>query len=251
MNRGFLILAFGVGVGAGYLIARKALEAKYARIAQEEIDSMKDVAKKWAYQKGFENGSENSENYNQDNDDVICSIITEKSYDKEENFRHCPSPLVRSSLTENRSERAKRDYQLHKPGLTPMFSKALQKEIDPAISDGEIKENVFEKAGPYIITDTEYSEECDSYDKISLIYYTDGTLITEEEELVDDVDHTIGREAYEILATTRKPVWVRNDSISADYEIVVINAPYGEMMDPPQSGSMRRRRPRDEERDED
>ncbi len=238
------VLVFAAGAGTGYLVARKMLEEKYAQIAQEEIDSVKEVFERRTY-------DENPEDDGSGDDSDVRSIITEKSYDKEENFRHCPSPLVRSSLTENTSEKAKRDYQLHKPGLTPMLSQASKEEMEAAISDSEVKENVFEKAGPYIITDTEYSEECDSYDKISLIYYTDGTLMTEEEELIDDIDHTIGREAYEILATTRKPVWVRNDSISADYEIVVINAPYGEMMDPPQSGSMRRRRPRDEERDED
>jgi hypothetical protein len=234
-----LVIGLAVGSGIGYLIARKQLDAKYAQIAQEEIDSVREY-----YRRMLDGSScDELEDDDQDNDDTVDAVIAEESYDKTQNFRHSPSPLVRSSLDENKSEKAKRDYQIHKP--QPEVVRARVDPPEPPVEPGP---------GPsiYEISDEDYSETHNEYDKISLYYHRfDGILCDEQEELVDDIGRTISVEIEEGLFNRNGAVYVRNDNIAADYEIVIMNSSYSEHHTDTPPMSSRRRRSRDEEQDED
>jgi hypothetical protein len=222
-----VVVSFLVGAGTGYLIADRVLKQKYADIAQEEIDSVRAVL-------GYR--------------EVAKEYVPKEEEETVESFRTVPSTMVRSSLDRNKSELMKKDYQLFKPG-GPV--KVIEGSTETEPQDQEQEEMVAVPEVPYIIDDVQYSEECDHFAKIDLVYYQDGVLmLADSEEMVDDVAHTIGNEAFSQLTTgMRGPLWVRNEQISADYEIMVMAAHYGEMMDTP-DGSMRRRTPHESEDDE-
>lgn len=73
---------------------------------------------------------------------------------------------------------------------------------------------------PYVISPEEFGED-EEYEQITLIYYSDGVLADEEDELVDDVEETVGVESLNYFGKYEEDsVFVRNDERKAEYEIL-------------------------------
>lgn len=74
---------------------------------------------------------------------------------------------------------------------------------------------------PYVISPEEFGE-FDDYEKITLIYYADGIIADENEEIVDDADEIIGFESLNHFGEYENDsVFVRNDQKKCDYEILL------------------------------
>lgn len=85
---------------------------------------------------------------------------------------------------------------------------------------------------PHVIAPDEYGEQ-DGYDEISLTYYTDGTLTDDADRPMDEVEieQTIGRESLEHFGEYEDDsVFVRNDRLKADYEILLDQRAYAEVL---------------------
>ena len=84
-----------------------------------------------------------------------------------------------------------------------------------------VEEEVNDVEKPYVIKPEEFGDILE-YESISLTYYADGVLTDEYDEVIDDVDETVGEES---LATFGKyedsAVFVRNDARKTDYEILL------------------------------
>lgn len=83
---------------------------------------------------------------------------------------------------------------------------------------------------PYIISPAEFGE-CD-YGVISLDYYTDGVIVDNRGDIIENVNELLGDDFaahfgdYEEDPDT---VYVRNDGLEIDYEILKNNVPYSEI----------------------
>jgi len=68
------------------------------------------------------------------------------------------------------------------------------------------------------------------FDTSTLMYYThDGVLTTEDEEIIDDIEGTIGEECVDALdAGGADSVFVRNGRLATEYEVIRVTAAYGE-----------------------
>lgn len=74
---------------------------------------------------------------------------------------------------------------------------------------------------PYVIMPEEFGE-LDGYETISLTYYADYKLAYEDDELVDDVDEIVGEDSLTQFGVYEDDsVFVRNDSKKCDYEILL------------------------------
>lgn len=87
---------------------------------------------------------------------------------------------------------------------------------------------------PYII-DEEIFELCTPYhDKISLVYYAEDAILADEDDsIITDTDTLISDSIYTSLETfyAKYPViYVRNEKLSADFEIRRINGSYQELV---------------------
>ena len=82
------------------------------------------------------------------------------------------------------------------------------------------KEDDTMKYRPHTIPPEEFGETCD-YDTISLTYYADGVLTDECDEIIEDVDDLIGEDSLNQFGVYEEDsVFVRNDELKTDYEIL-------------------------------
>ena len=72
--------------------------------------------------------------------------------------------------------------------------------------------------GHYLINDDEYGN-IDDYETICLTYYVDGHLVRDDGEEVS-VDETIGSEALNHFSENDDLLYVRNDILKEDYEVL-------------------------------
>ena len=79
---------------------------------------------------------------------------------------------------------------------------------------------------PYVISPEEYGER-DDYDLYSYTYYADKVLADEYNEPIEDVDSIIGLESLKHFGEYGDDsVYVRNDELKADYEILLDDEKY-------------------------
>ena len=99
----------------------------------------------------------------------------------------------------------------------------LQKEGYVNYSDMQDKKQKQENAidRPYVIQPSDFGE-FDDYEKISLTYTADGVLLDDMNEIVDDIEKTVGEDSLEHFGEYEDDsVYVRNDAKKCDYEILL------------------------------
>lgn len=184
MRRALPFVAFGIGAAAGAAASWYFAKKKYEQIAQEEIDSVKEV-----FFKKHSNIADDAKNDSSEN---------------EENKAAADKAM--SDIIEYASK-------LNDLGYTNYSDmKASTPEAET--------ENVTHTEQPYIISPDEF-DEMEDYEAISLTYYADGVLADDMDELVEDVDDVVGGDfASHFGEYGDDSVFVRNDRLKADYEIL-------------------------------
>lgn len=84
---------------------------------------------------------------------------------------------------------------------------------------------------PYVIQPSDFGE-FDDYEKISLTYTADGVLLDDVNEIVDDIEETVGGDSLEHFGEYEDDsVYVRNDAKKCDYEILLDQRNYQEIFE--------------------
>ena len=119
-----------------------------------------------------------------------------------------------------------------------MAEEIIEEVVDPAeyehpVDDEEEVQrhipNVHLRKDPYFIDDFEYREECKTFDKVSLMLFQDLALIDDSDELLH-LETIFGQLTNEVTDMfSLDTVYVRNESISTDYEVVKSAKLYSEM----------------------
>ena len=193
----FMIFIFGAAVGS--VVTWQYTKKKYEQIAQEEIDSVKETFSKLKEVKSKDNESDENNN---------ARTIVERAKDK-------PSILEYAA-------------KLHKQGYTN-YSNTDSLSEDSNVSEEEVDENMINDK-PYVISPDEFGE-FDDYDVISLTYYADQVLADENDELVEDIEETVGFESLNTFGQYEDDsVFVRNDRLKCDYEILLDQRKYSDVI---------------------
>ena len=189
-------LSFIVGASAGSLITWKFVEKKYKQIAQEEIDSVKETYAKMR------------------KDDLEA-----KKADLE---------AAKAKLHPAESEKV--EIPEVQPEEVQKYEDVIAKHNYTSYSN-----NINEKGGdvmtdrPYVISPDEFGDYPD-YETISLTYYNDKVLTDEYNEIVDDIDDLIGKDSLNHFGEYEDDsVFVRNDALKVDYEILLDSANYSDI----------------------
>lgn len=83
-------------------------------------------------------------------------------------------------------------------------------------------------AKPYIISPEQFGD-IDDYDQISLTYYADDVLVDDEDEVINNTDEIVGADFADHFGEYEDDsVFVRNDRLKCDYEILRDNRSWGD-----------------------
>lgn len=197
MNKAlYFILGLAVGGTASWFITKKI----YEHIAEEEIESVKAA---------FKNRRK--------------EIIPEK---KEE----APIKEVYDNPRQAAMDNA------NKPNIME-YSSRVRKEGYVNYSDKEVDTDDEEQdrvkahyiPGPYAIAPEHFKEDAD-IDTVFLTLYSDDILADNRDEIVEDIDGTVGADYKEYFGKyDDNVVWIRNERLNIDYEITKDEGTYEEV----------------------
>lgn len=187
------IFAFLLGAGAGAAISYYLTAAKYEQILQDEIESAKEYYRnKYGASDDVESDSGNDAEGSESSDDSIG--------DSKPDLQEYAERIKREGYT---------DYA------------AISGE-NPADKLGDLKEEEEQDMNePYIITEDQFNDEHDDYEKLSMSYYANGVLTDDYDEPVEDPDRVVGMGALNAFGDAGvDSVYVRNNVLKCDYEIL-------------------------------
>lgn len=183
-------LLFTAGVVVGSVATWKFVKTKYERLAQEEIESVKETFSKNYESSGNEDSDESDEIQNEDDDsDENGAPVEGEDEDPQDYMKR---------LAEYEAEIRRLGYASagtqEKGGGEPVY------------------------LAPYVITPDEFGE--DGYDTAMLSYYSDGVLEDEYWNVVDNIEDIIGKEFEDRFGEyANDTVFIRNEQLRTDYEV--------------------------------
>ena len=151
-------------------------------------------------------------------------VETYKAYHKEKSDKATSEP----------EPEVKKEEHIHKVDQDPIMNK-LRDTIERAgytdYSTTKVKNESEEKdIRPYVIRPEELGDQI-GYDVIELTYYADG-VVAEEDDVMDDVDEVIGIDSLGHFGQFEEDaVCVRNDRLKCDYQILLDERKYSDVID--------------------
>lgn len=106
---------------------------------------------------------------------------------------------------------------IKKGGYRNYSNRTPAKQVVPE----EEKEEIEDMGGPYVISPDEFDDN-DDYEVVSLVYYSDGVLADEDDNMIEDVEGMVGEDSLNHFGEYEDDsVFVRNDERKTDYEILL------------------------------
>lgn len=177
------LFAFAVGAAVGSFVTWKIVKTKYERIADEEINSVKEVFARRYSEKA--------------NDEKSDDNVNQESFTLDETEKNVQEDLAAYHELLDKLRYANID-------LETLTEKGGSTVID----------------GPFVISPDEFGED-PNYQTVSLTLYADGVLTDDYDDIVVDVDDWVGEDSLTHFGEYEDDsVFVRNDSMQTDFEIL-------------------------------
>lgn len=207
---GGTLLGLAAGSVAGYFFAKKRLEEEYAEFAHKEIQEAK-VYLSMLY-KGDSPG------------DVLQRRVAKRPDGVDDSVHEGPSPQV--------LERVLDGLRYGKPGVVV---KEPPKKNDRNVFEEEEEVEETEDGNPIrILSITEFMAGEKSYNQVTLTYFAEDDVLVDENEMpIEDVDATVGNanmDRFGYKSRDPKVVYIRNDRLQIDYEVVRHEGSYAEQV---------------------
>jgi hypothetical protein len=201
---------FVLGGGAGYFFAKKTLETKYAKIATEEIAEARqyfttNVEKPSLEEVILEKNKKAFFEEVVDNHRQVFETVADKieEYDQ-------VSVTVREDFVE-----VVNNVFTDSDNVVWSYQDEMEKRSDDK---------------PYVIHFDEWTETIPGYEQVQLTYYDeDDTLADSQDVPIDAVEQAVGRANLERFghgSNDESVVYVRNEAIATDFEIVKTDGSY-------------------------
>ena len=217
------VIIFIAGIGFGAFTAKIILDKKYDKIITELEDELVNQ---------YDEKNEQLAIYSESDVEATAAVYEQLQKEKTE--------LV-DDYIENDIEQVKKQMAKFKPegnlkqlatnynkifnGQDPDTVRAMPKTFVKLTMDND---------KPYVITVQEYSESDPTFEQTTITYYDqDDTLVDENEEPIADVTAVIGDQALDKFGEGSDDpdiVYVRNEVLSTDYEVIRIHKSYAEVI---------------------
>ena len=183
------VLMFAAGAAIGSAVTWKVIKTKYEKIAQEEIDSVKE-----AFADRLTNLQEQVDDYS--------------TADEAEEWQDRCRKVDWSDLEDLDEEEEEPDDNLND------YARLIDKYTN---EKGGVDDMAKE---PYVISPYDFGE-LDGYNQFELTYYADGTLEDDEYNIITDVDELIGAGSLLTFGEYEDDaVFVRNERLRSDFQIL-------------------------------
>jgi hypothetical protein len=202
---GGALVGLVVGAAGGYLFAKKQLNDKYADLADKEIAETK------AY-------------LNQRHKDTLQQRIPQKPVGVDDRIHQGPDDAVLEKVLQGLR---------YGPKTVAVSPPKAMNVFEPDLSPDDDEDEVRDPKKPYIITVAEWGEQDERIEKLTYTYYDeDSTLCDEEDNIVTRLD-VVGEDHLERFGHRSgdpDTVFVRNEKLRMDFEIVRANGSYRAMV---------------------
>ena len=191
-------LLFTAGAVIGSAVTWKFVKTKYERLAQEEIESVKE-----AFSRNRDSSSDTKDDEQDDESETDDTEGQNEYNDVDENG----VPIEGDG--EDPQDYMMRLYEYEANVRRLGYLSAANREQGGG-------EPVY--LAPYVISPDEFAE--DGYDSAMLTYYSDGVLEDEYWNVIDDVEDIIGKEFEDRFGEyANDTVFIRNEKLHTDYEV--------------------------------
>ena len=216
MNTNYILIgcgAFAAGICIGFFAGKKSERS----LADKQIRELRDYYNRKT--KCIENEEKK--------EDIYKKTISEYAGKEEKKESESSAPQFSKLVNDILENREKVEKILAE-------SESPEEDYDEVMTEEEIDKEEWQsksiwaadKKDPYVITYNE-SEEHPEIDKITLLYYVgDGTLTTEDEELIEDVKGTVGNCLDDFEYSDDRNLYVRNKRLGTDFEIIKVESSF-------------------------
>ena len=202
----FNAILFTAGAAIGSLVTWKIVETKYSRIAQEEIDSVKDEYGRLR-------------NLMKKEIDACRRVTAANQNDSDEDDEEDTDEKDDEYCTDDERDFTDEREAIEYYKLSDKY-RASNDEDDENIKEGDkgIEEEAPYINGPYVISPDDFGS-IPGYSSQPLDYFSDG-ILADGWGVELDLDETIGEDAIEHFGEyVDDVVYVRNESTEIDYEV--------------------------------
>lgn len=200
------VLVSALSAGAGYLLAQKRLQNRYADLYRKESEESRAYHKAF-YEKKLKKQLDEAKAQTQDNVQVFKDAVAEAVV----------ADLVAPPEVLEAAE-AMKNYRGYSQPAEP--TQAATGNL--VVEETEVKPEPAVRRLPYIIGVDEYmTPTMEGQEQVSLTYFADGILADEKDETFD-VEWNVGKDNLQFGAQSndKNAVYIRNEKLKKDFEVV-------------------------------
>ena len=204
-------LYFIAGAAVGSLVTWKIVEKKYRDLAEEEINSVKELYK----EKIAEKSEFNKQKVDEIKDDIQKKEV-EKNNRELERIIKSSNYAIGTDLAEEGTESVQVENVIGGRGEGNDPKGDIEDDDEDYLVPVEVGQTL--PAPPYVITEDEFGEF--GNDEQTLIFYSDSVLADEDDDIITDPESVIGDALNEFNDPMIERVFVRDEVREIDYIIL-------------------------------
>ena len=159
---------------------------------------------------------------------LLANTMLKQRYEQkaDEEIAACRNAFL-AELEKRRKETEEKSREEKKEAA----EKAIQSYSAEPKKAAEMVEKADEKKRPYVISQDVFDDEGNPYNRVELMYLSDGAVLKDGDLLsLDTIDELVGKESLSEFGDDDDRVCVRNENNGNDYEIIQIAETYAEYL---------------------